>query len=78
MCAVRGEGANNAMLDGVELGDQLAKAISEFGGTKAAYEDALRKYEEGMMPRATKAVLLSRAEATGMNPKSIAGRPVEH
>lgn len=59
---VRGDGANNAMQDSVELGQKIGDAIK--AGTSLA--DALRAYEEVMVPRATQAVLMSREAALKM------------
>lgn len=56
---VRGEGANNAMQDSIELGEKLGEAVK--AGT--SLEDALRAYEEAMVPRAAQAVLMSREVA---------------
>lgn len=58
---VRGEGANSAMQDAIQLADKLADAKS--AGTP--YVDALKSYEALMIPRATTSVLESR-EATAM------------
>lgn len=59
---VRGEGANNAMQDAVELGDKIAAAAE----SNSPVEDALRQYEKQMIPRAKKSVLESRAATMTM------------
>ncbi|KZP03710.1 FAD/NAD(P)-binding domain-containing protein [Athelia psychrophila] len=62
MTPLRGEGANNAMRDSVELGMKLSEAIQL--GTSLA--EALRAYEAVMIPRATQSVLLSRQIALNL------------
>lgn len=56
---VRGQGANTAMEDAVDLGQKLSEAIK----AGASLTDALRAYEEAMVPRASKMVLESREVA---------------
>ncbi|KZP09105.1 FAD/NAD(P)-binding domain-containing protein [Athelia psychrophila] len=62
MTPFRGEGANNAMQDAVELGDKIASAVER----NSSVTDALREYEKDMVPRAKKSVLESRAATMTM------------
>ncbi|KZP13838.1 FAD/NAD(P)-binding domain-containing protein [Athelia psychrophila] len=62
MTPFRGEGANNAMQDAIELGDKIAAAAER----NSPVEDALREYEKEMIPRAKKSVLGSRAATMTM------------
>lgn len=59
---VRGEGANNAMQDAIELGDLIAAAVE----SNSPVNESLRAYEQGMIPRAKKSVLGSRAATMTM------------
>jgi len=65
MTPFRGEGANNAMQDAVELGEVLA-AVAETNLSVDWINDCLRSYEKDMIPRAEKSVLESRAATMTM------------
>lgn len=59
------------MLDAVELSTLIQQSIasspsSEPSPSKTSYSDVLRSYEKGMLPRATKSVLISRTAATDL------------
>lgn len=57
ICAlVRGQGANEAMLDAVEITSKIIEASK--GGK--SYAEALREYEEEMIPRGIRAIEGSR------------------
>jgi 2-polyprenyl-6-methoxyphenol hydroxylase-like FAD-dependent oxidoreductase len=64
--SVRGEGANHAMQDGFNLGNLLNVELATSLGLKDGkldVEEALKHYEEEMIPRSTKAVMGSRDAA---------------
>ncbi|KAF9694159.1 hypothetical protein EKO04_007717 [Ascochyta lentis] len=69
MTPFRGQGGNVAMADGISLAQQIQQT-----GVSQSISDALRSYEEEMRPRATAAVLESRAGAYEANavPKTAA------
>lgn len=56
-------GANHAIQDAFELSEKISEALA----SEKSYASALRAYEEGMIPRATKAVEESRAAWTNAN-----------
>lgn len=57
MSPFAGEGANLAMLDGAELGEAIAEGIANGGGE--VLEESIRKFEERMFERASKAAIES-------------------
>ncbi|KAF7971905.1 hypothetical protein HWV62_19469 [Athelia sp. TMB] len=59
MTPLRGEGANNAMRDSIELGWKLGEAMR----AGSSLPHALRAYEADMVPRATTSVIGSREAA---------------
>ncbi|KAF7968135.1 hypothetical protein HWV62_31754 [Athelia sp. TMB] len=64
MTPFRGEGANNAMQDAIELGEKLAAAVEK--SLPIDINDCLRAYEKEMIPRAKKSVIESRAATMSM------------
>jgi 2-polyprenyl-6-methoxyphenol hydroxylase-like FAD-dependent oxidoreductase len=57
MTPFQAQGANHAMQDALELCDKIVEVVSNGSNN---YAEALRKYEEAMIPRATQAVQGSR------------------
>eukprot|EP01119_Soliformovum_irregulare_P011311 TRINITY_DN2822_c0_g1_i2.p1 TRINITY_DN2822_c0_g1~~TRINITY_DN2822_c0_g1_i2.p1 ORF type:complete len:217 (-),score=56.85 TRINITY_DN2822_c0_g1_i2:21-671(-) len=64
MSTFRGEGGNNAMLDGCKLGDLLGEAIRS---VTLDVSDHLKRYESEMRERGTKSVLGSRQAGQRMH-----------
>lgn len=66
MTPFAGEGVNKAMKDSLELAEQLDKALHKGNFTDMDVDEAVRKYEQAMFPRAKKWQLATNRNKHGM------------